>query len=59
MGESATTVLTFLGSLVTAALAWIGEVVEFIVSQPLILVPMMVFFIVGGTIGLVNRLIRG
>lgn len=59
MGESATTVITFLGSLVTAALEWIGEVVSFIVNQPLILIPMMVFFIVGGTIGLVNRLIRG
>lgn len=57
--ESAATVITFLGSLVTAALEWIGEVVTFIVGQPLILVPMMVFFIVGGTIGLVNRLIRG
>ena len=59
MGESATTVITFLGSLVTAALTWIGDVLEFIISQPLILIPMMVFFIVGGTIGLVNRLIRG
>ena len=59
MGETSATVITFLGSLVTAALDWIGEVVTFIVGQPLILVPMMVFFIVGGTIGLVNRLIRG
>lgn len=59
MGESATTVITFLGSLVTAAIGWMGSVIEFIVSQPLILVPMMVFFIVGGAIGLVNRLIRG
>ena len=59
MGESAATVLTFLSSLVTAALGWIGDVIEFIISQPLILIPMMVFFIVGGCIGLVNRLIRG
>ncbi len=59
MGESATTVITFLGSLVTAALTWIGEVLEFIVAQPIILIPMLVFFIVGGCVGLVNRLIRG
>lgn len=58
MAESAT-VITFLGSLVTAALTWIGEVLEFIVAQPIILVPMLVFFIVGGCVGLVNRLIRG
>lgn len=59
MTESAATVITFLGSLVTAAIDWMGSVIDFIVSQPLILVPLMVFFIVGGTIGLVNRLIRG
>lgn len=59
MTESAATVITFLGSLVTAAIEWMGSVIDFIVSQPLILVPLMVFFIVGGTIGLVNRLIRG
>lgn len=59
MGETSATVITFLGSLVTAAISWIGTVVDYIVSEPLILVPMMVFFIVGGTIGLVNRLIRG
>lgn len=59
MGESATTVITFLGSLVTAALQWIGELLTFIVGQPIILIPMMVFFIVGGCVGIVNRLIRG
>ena len=59
MGEGATTVITFLGSLVTAAISWMGSVVDFIKDQPLILIPLMVFFIVGGAIGLVNRLIRG
>lgn len=59
MTESAATVITFLGSLVTATVEWMGNIIDFIVSQPLILVPLMVFFIAGGTIGLVNRLIRG
>ena len=59
MTESAATVITFLGSLVTATVEWMGNILDFIVSQPLILVPLMVFFIAGGTIGLVNRLIRG
>lgn len=53
------TVLEFLTGLITAALNWCGDVINFIVGQPLILVPMLVFFIAGGTIGLVNRLIRG
>lgn len=57
--EAAANFVTFLGTLVTAALGWIGDVVSFIMEQPLILVPMLVFFIVGGAIGLVNRLIRG
>lgn len=59
MTESAATVITFLGSLVTAVVDWMGSMIDFIISQPLILVPLMVFFIAGGTIGLVNRLIRG
>ena len=59
MTESAATVINFLGSLVTAVVGWMGSIIDFIVSQPLILVPLMVFFIAGGTIGLVNRLIRG
>lgn len=57
--EGAATTVTFLGSLVTAAIGWIGQVITFIKDEPLILVPMLVFFIVGGVIGLVNRLIRG
>lgn len=56
---NATEFVTFLGNLVTATITWCGEVVEFIIGQPLILVPMLVFFIAGGAIGLVNRLIRG
>lgn len=59
MIESAATVITFLGSLVTATVEWMGSMIDFIISQPLILVPLMVFFIAGGVIGLVNRLIRG
>lgn len=57
--ESAATVITFFGSLVTAVVDWMGSMIDFIISQPLILVPLMVFFIAGGTIGLVNRCIRG
>lgn len=53
------TVITFFGTLITSVISWMGNVVSFIADQPLILVPMMTFFIAGGVIGLVNRLIRG
>ena len=53
------TVLEFFTGLISGAINWCGSVIDFIVGQPLILVPMLVFFIAGGTIGLVNRLIRG
>lgn len=59
MGDSATTFITFLGSLVTAVLDWLGELITFIMDKPLILIPMLIFFIVGGVIGLMNRLVRG
>lgn len=57
--ETANTVITFFGTLVTSVISWMGNVVSFIAEQPLILIPMMTFFIAGGVIGLVNRLIRG
>ena len=51
--------LTFLGSLISAALGWVGYLVDYIKDEPLILIPMLVFFIFGGVVGIVNRLIRG
>lgn len=59
MGETATSVITFFGELITAAIGWIGQVLDFVVGEPLILVPMMVFFLGGGTIGLFLRIFRG
>lgn len=46
-------------SAVSATLGWMGSVVDFIKDEPLILLPIIAFFFVGGAIGLVNRLIRG
>lgn len=59
MGETSATVITFFSSLITAAIGWIGDVVTFVTEQPLILVPMMVFFLAGGAIGLFLRIFRG
>lgn len=39
--------------------SWMSMVVEFICSKPLILVPFVCFFFVGGVVALVNRLLRG
>lgn len=51
--------VTFLGSLVTAAIEWLGEMVTFIQSNALLLVPLFVFFVCGGVIGLIMRLVKG
>ena len=58
MGENAATVFTFLGQLVTNTITWLGDLLTFITSQPVILIPMLVFFISGGVIGLLTRLWR-
>lgn len=50
--------LEFLGSIVTQVISWMTEVLTFITTNPVILVPMLMFFVVGGVIGLITRLIR-
>lgn len=59
MMESAATFLTFLGTLVTNLLGWLGNVATFVMEQPLILVPTLVFFIGGGCVAIWNRFVRG
>lgn len=50
------TILTDIGSVVTAAITWMGSFVTFITSNPLILLFVVVAF-VGLAIGLIRRLI--
>lgn len=50
------TILTDIGSVVTAAIGWMGDFVTFITSHPLILLFIVVAF-VGLAIGLIRRLI--
>ena len=52
-------VLTTLGDVITAVIGWMGDVLTFIVENPVILVPMLIFFVTGGVIGLITRLMRG
>ena len=51
--------LTDLGSMLTAAIGWMGDLLEFVTGNPVILVPLLVFFVTGGVIGLVMRILRG
>lgn len=53
------TFLSTLGTIVTQVIAWMGEMLEFVTSNPVILVPLLMFFVVGGVIGLIMRILRG
>lgn len=54
-----TAFIELLTSLVTAVIGWMGSVVDFIIAEPVILIPMLMFFVTGGAIGLITRLMRG
>ena len=50
------TLLTDLGTVVTQVLGWIPDVVDTIVSNPLLLVTTG-FLVLGGTVGILGRLL--
>ena len=57
-----TVLQSFLGSLTeifSSAVSWMAELLTFVTSHPVILVPILVFFVSGGVIGLVMRILRG
>lgn len=51
--------LSTLGSIVTAVIGWLGSMLDFITSNPVILVPLLMFFVVGGVVGILMRIMRG
>lgn len=51
-----TTIFTVMSEMVTNAIAWMGDLIEFIIGQPYILVPMLLFWVAGGVIGILTRL---
>ena len=61
MGETATvtvsTILTDVGSLVTAAVGWIGQYTTAITNNPLLLIFVVTAF-VGLGVGLISRIIK-
>lgn len=54
-----TSVLSVLESILTSVITWMGSMLTFITSNPIILVPMLMFFVAGGVIGLIMRVLRG
>ena len=58
MAMEVTANLTGLGTVFTQLMTWLGEIVTTIASNPLLLVSVGIF-VVGATIGLASRLIRG
>lgn len=51
--------LTELGNIVTEVIGWLGEMLTFVTGNPVILVPLLMFFVVGGVVGILMRILRG
>lgn len=56
MEGTGATVMEVLGTVVTAVMGYMGELVDIIVAEPLLLIPVGIF-LVGASIGLAKRLI--
>ena len=54
-----TEILGVFREILTSVIAWMGQMLTFITSNPVILVPLLMFFVVGGVIGLIMRVLRG
>lgn len=51
--------LTELGNIVTEVISWLGEMLTFVTGNPVILVPLLMFFVVGGVVGILMRILHG
>lgn len=57
--DTVANVLTALGTVVTEVISWLTEMLGFITGNPVILVPLLMFFVVGGVVGILMRIMRG
>lgn len=57
--STVTQILSVFKEILTAVIEWMGSMLTFITSNPIILVPMLMFFVAGGVIGLIMRVLRG
>ena len=55
--DAMATLITTIGTVFTAAVGWMGDVLTFIVAQPLILIPVLLS-ILGMAISMVRRFVR-
>lgn len=53
------TFLEAMSSIVTAVIGWCGTVLDFITSNEFIWIPLLGFFVVGGSVGILVRVLRG
>lgn len=52
------TVLSQVGSFFTAAVGWMGTAIDFVVDNPVVLIPVVLMPVAGVGIGYLKRLIR-
>lgn len=53
------TFITYVGSVLTALIGWIGDILAFVMEQPPIFIPLLVFGIISFAVGILMRVIRG
>lgn len=57
--DTLATFLESMGSIVTSVFTWIGSALNFVIQHPIVYVPLLGFFIVGGAVGILMRVMRG
>ena len=52
------TILTEIGTFFTQAVSWLGDILDVIVSNPVLLIMVVAMPVIGFAVGLLNRLFR-
>ena len=52
-------ILTGIGAVFTQAVTWVGEIIEIIVGQPLLILLVVAMPVIGFAVGLLKRIMRG
>lgn len=53
------TFISNVGSVLTALIGWMGDILAFVMEQPAIFIPLLVFAIISFAVGILMRVIRG
>lgn len=60
--EGATVMETFItsvGSVLTALIGWMGDILDWVMQSPALFIPLLVFAIISFAVGVLMRVIRG